>query len=287
MTDGNTGTSTSSSIARVARTSRSVDLISGAYADGSHGPAVLLRPRADAATASCSSTTGFMQRGQRRGDSRASSTCPDWISPLRMLEELGVAADDVTDIVLSHAHFDHMGSIAEFPKARLYIQKRELLSWIRGDGAAARSSATSPRSSTPTTSARAFDASIEHRLTLIDGDKDNVLPGIHVRLGERPHDRPAVRHRSRPARGRIVVSGDCVYSRTQHHRPQPRRRLRAAQQRRRQRLGAAQDHRPHQRRDRRRPLASSSSCTTSSAGRASPSSRRSRASGSSRCREPD
>ena len=29
----------------------------------------------------------------------------------------------------------------------------------------------------------ALDASIEHRVTLVDGDKDNVLPGIHVRLG--------------------------------------------------------------------------------------------------------
>ena len=29
----------------------------------------------------------------------------------------------------------------------------------------------------------ALEASIEHRVTLVDGDKDNVLPGIHVRLG--------------------------------------------------------------------------------------------------------
>jgi hypothetical protein len=29
----------------------------------------------------------------------------------------------------------------------------------------------------------ALDASIVHRVTLIDGDKNIVLPGIHVRLG--------------------------------------------------------------------------------------------------------
>jgi len=40
-----------------------------------------------------------------------------------------IAFEDVTDIVLSHAHFDHMGSIGKFPKARLHIQKREILSW--------------------------------------------------------------------------------------------------------------------------------------------------------------
>ena len=71
---------------------------------------------------------------------------PFWISPLRMLDELGVAPDAVTDIVLSHAHFDHMGSIHQFPHARIHIQKRELLSWIEAL-AMPRQFATSPRSS--------------------------------------------------------------------------------------------------------------------------------------------
>lgn len=29
----------------------------------------------------------------------------------------------------------------------------------------------------------AFDASTEHRLTLLEGDRDDVVPGIHVRMG--------------------------------------------------------------------------------------------------------
>jgi len=53
-----------------------------------------------------------------------------WISPIRMLDRLGVAAEDVTDIVLTHAHYDHMGSIDKFPNAQILIQKREILSWV-------------------------------------------------------------------------------------------------------------------------------------------------------------
>ena len=30
--------------------------------------------------------------------------------------------------------------------------------------------------------AACLDASIEHRVTLIDGDRDNVLPGLQVRI---------------------------------------------------------------------------------------------------------
>jgi hypothetical protein len=57
----------------------------------------------------------------------------------------------------------------------------------------------------------AFDASVEHRLTLLDGDKDNLMPGLHVRLGS-GHTIGQQFVILESPRGRIVVSGDCVYS---------------------------------------------------------------------------
>jgi glyoxylase-like metal-dependent hydrolase (beta-lactamase superfamily II) len=58
----------------------------------------------------------------------------------------------------------------------------------------------------------AFDAAVEHRLMLVDGDKDNILPGMHVRLGE-GHTLGQQFVIVETARGRLVASGDCVYSR--------------------------------------------------------------------------
>ena len=46
-----------------------------------------------------------------------------------MLSEMNLAPEEISDIFITHAHFDHMGSIAEFPKAHIYIQKSEMLSW--------------------------------------------------------------------------------------------------------------------------------------------------------------
>jgi glyoxylase-like metal-dependent hydrolase (beta-lactamase superfamily II) len=60
----------------------------------------------------------------------------------------------------------------------------------------------------------ALDASIAHRVTLIDGDKSNVLPGIHVRLGS-GHTIGQQFVVIETKAGRRVVSGDCVYSRRQ------------------------------------------------------------------------
>ena len=118
----------------------------------------------------------------------------------------------MTDIVLSHAHFDHMGSIDKFPNAQIYIQKREWLSWMEA-------MALPPQfgfltlAINPDDLHAGLNASVEHRLTLIDGDLDDVVPGIHVRTGE-GHTLGQQFIIIESARGRLVVSGDCVYSST-------------------------------------------------------------------------
>jgi glyoxylase-like metal-dependent hydrolase (beta-lactamase superfamily II) len=182
-------------------------LISGAHADGVVDlPFAFVMARRENRVALID--TGFMREGG--GEEMAVKFgIPYWISPVRMLAELGVQPDDVTDIVISHAHFDHMGSIGKFPKARIWIQKRELLSWHEA-------MALPPQFGfitaiiNPDDLRNAFDASVEHRLTLLDGDKDNIVPGIHARFGE-GHTMGQQFVVIETPRGRLVISGDCVY----------------------------------------------------------------------------
>jgi hypothetical protein len=138
---------------------------------------------------------------------------PNWISPLRMLGELGIAPGAIADIFVTHAHFDHMGSIAEFPNAHIYIQKSELLSWYEAIALPKRYGALTAIID-PDNLRSALEASIEHRVTLVDGDKDDVLPGIHARLGS-GHTIGQQFILIDTAAGRRVISGDCVYSRRQ------------------------------------------------------------------------
>jgi glyoxylase-like metal-dependent hydrolase (beta-lactamase superfamily II) len=154
--------------------------------------------------------TGFMKEGEGAKFSEKFGI-PYWISPLRMLSEMGVGAGAVTDIILSHAHFDHMGAISQYPNARIYIQKRELLSWHEFM-ALPRQFGFMTAIINPDDLRAAFDASVEHRLILVDGDKDNLLPGLHVRLGE-GHTLGQQFVILETHRGRIVISGDCVYDR--------------------------------------------------------------------------
>jgi glyoxylase-like metal-dependent hydrolase (beta-lactamase superfamily II) len=154
--------------------------------------------------------TGFMREGSGLAMS-VKFGIPFWISPLRMLAEMGVRPDDVTDIVLSHAHFDHMGSIGEFPKARLHIQKREILSWHELMALPPQFGALTEIIN-PDDLRRAFDASVEHRLNLVDGDVDDLLPGLHVRLGA-GHTLGQQFVVLETTKGRLVIAGDCIYSR--------------------------------------------------------------------------
>jgi glyoxylase-like metal-dependent hydrolase (beta-lactamase superfamily II) len=104
-----------------------VDLISGMYREGTMDlPFSFILAQRDGRNVLVD--TGFMQNHGSSTFSRQFGI-PTWISPVRMLSEMKLAPEAITDIVLTHAHFDHMGSIAEFPNAHIYIQKSELLSW--------------------------------------------------------------------------------------------------------------------------------------------------------------
>ena len=47
-------------------------------------------------------------------------------SPVDLLKQIGIAAESVEDIVVTHMHYDHAGNIAAFPKARLHLQEKEM-----------------------------------------------------------------------------------------------------------------------------------------------------------------
>jgi glyoxylase-like metal-dependent hydrolase (beta-lactamase superfamily II) len=52
-------------------------------------------------------------------------TVKDFVSPAEAIAPLGLKPSDVTDILLSHMHWDHAGGLDLFPSARIWIQKDE------------------------------------------------------------------------------------------------------------------------------------------------------------------
>ena len=100
----------------------------------------------------------------------------------RMLEELGVAAGRDHRHILTHA----ISTIwVRSPNSPTRISTSRRASCCPGTRPSPCPSASAHLTAIidPDNLRSALEASIEHRVTLVDGDKDNVLPGIHVRLG--------------------------------------------------------------------------------------------------------
>jgi glyoxylase-like metal-dependent hydrolase (beta-lactamase superfamily II) len=50
----------------------------------------------------------------------------DFIGPVAALERAGYRAEEITDVILTHAHHDHIDGIRHFGHARIYLHRDEL-----------------------------------------------------------------------------------------------------------------------------------------------------------------
>ena len=49
----------------------------------------------------------------------------NFVRPDSMLLKVGLHAEDITDIILTHPHWDHIDGLGLFPKAHIWIQKED------------------------------------------------------------------------------------------------------------------------------------------------------------------
>lgn len=127
----------------------------------------------------------------------------DFAAPSEAVARLGVKPTDVTDVIVSHVHWDHLDGIDLFPKARVWLQREEFEHHLDSAG---------------TVKDRAIDAgdakllaeiARQGRLMLVDGDGKEILPGITVFTGGK-HTFASQYASVRTASG-VVIASDNVY----------------------------------------------------------------------------
>lgn len=108
-------------------------------------------------------------------------TITDYLRPDEAVAQAGVAPGEVTDVVVSHAHWDHMGGIDLFPAARVWIQEQEF-GYYTGDAwqPGGRNGGVDPDDV-----AVLRRLKTEGRLRFVDGDDVEILPGIRAYTGAR------------------------------------------------------------------------------------------------------
>jgi glyoxylase-like metal-dependent hydrolase (beta-lactamase superfamily II) len=108
-------------------------------------------------------------------DSGARRRRQSYATPAEVLPGLGIDPDDVTAIVITHAHWDHIGNVRQFPHAQLVLTQAEYAFWTsplaeRGQFAA---------HSEPDEIALLARARMEDRVTLFTG-RCGLAPGIEL-----------------------------------------------------------------------------------------------------------
>lgn len=140
----------------------------------------------------------------------------NWQPARTVLSEVGIAPEDVSRVFITHAHFDHMGALDQYPNATFYIQERELTKWVWAMSLERRFRWLM-LGIDPADIMTAVDLARQGRLVCVDGDRENVLPGIDLRAAFDTHtwgcQYVTVRNDlSANSQNAWVFSGDLVYA---------------------------------------------------------------------------
>ncbi|HMF96969.1 MAG TPA: N-acyl homoserine lactonase family protein [Vicinamibacterales bacterium] len=103
----------------------------------------------------------------------------DYIKPHDALAPLGITADKVTDILLSHMHWDHAGGVDLFPSARVWMQKDEY-DYYTGD---AWQSARTHGGIDPDDVLEVVKRNTQGKVSFVRGDDDTLLSGVLFGVG--------------------------------------------------------------------------------------------------------
>ncbi len=132
----------------------------------------------------------------------------NWLRcPVESLSQLGVAPAAISDLVVTHLHYDHAGNLNKAPNARLHLQSREL------QFATSRYMCVSHISLGGVFEADDVCTVVREnfagRLNLIDGEAE-IKPGIRVyRAGGHTPGMQMVSVQTQ--RGKVMIMSDCAH----------------------------------------------------------------------------
>lgn len=117
--------------------------------------------------------------GYERDYSRPLGEGQYYIRPDSALQRINVNPDDITDIIITHTHNDHIGGLHLFDKGIIWMQRNEYMYFV-GDGW---QEGADQRGLDKDDVMKIVQANIDGRVRFVDGDSIEIIPGIRVFTG--------------------------------------------------------------------------------------------------------
>jgi glyoxylase-like metal-dependent hydrolase (beta-lactamase superfamily II) len=130
----------------------------------------------------------------------------DFVKPSDALLRVGLKPEDITDVIITHMHWDHADGMDLFPKARIWLQKDEL-QYYAGEAW------QSPRTHggiDPDDVLTVVKLNTQGRVGLVNGDAQEIIPGVTCYTGGR-HTYASQFAGVNTAAGIVVLASDNVY----------------------------------------------------------------------------
>ncbi|WP_394776840.1 N-acyl homoserine lactonase family protein [Flavobacterium sp.] len=130
-----------------------------------------------------------------------------YIQPDTMLTALNLKREDITDIILTHPHWDHMGGIDLFPNAHVWIQKEDYNYFV---GSAWQEEGHNGGFNKEDVR-KIIERNLKGKLTLINGDDQEIIPGIRAYTGSR-HTFDSQYILIKSGADKIIIASDNVFT---------------------------------------------------------------------------
>jgi glyoxylase-like metal-dependent hydrolase (beta-lactamase superfamily II) len=130
----------------------------------------------------------------------------DFVKPSEAIAKVGLKPEDITDVIITHMHWDHADGMDLFPKAKIWLQKDEY-TYYTGE---AWQSPKTHGGIDPDDVLAVVKLNIAGRVGLVNGDAQEILPGITCYIGGK-HTYQSQYVSVKTASGAEVLASDNMY----------------------------------------------------------------------------
>jgi glyoxylase-like metal-dependent hydrolase (beta-lactamase superfamily II) len=130
----------------------------------------------------------------------------DFTKPSETLKRVGVKPEDITDVIITHMHWDHADGMDLFPNARIWIQRDEL-EYYAGEAWQAKNTHGGIDEDDVLTLVK---LNTQGHVGLVNGDAQEIIPGVTCYTGGK-HTYQSQYVGVQTTAGTVVLASDNMY----------------------------------------------------------------------------